>query len=170
MSSRPREVLGVGETAGRDEIVTAYRRLAMKWHPDRNQDPQAKVRFQEIQSAYQTLQAKLSPQNTRELWEDLVKNSEEEFSQELFDDGIIAQIPFVAVLFVGAGVAAFVLLERPGNIVLLSLAVWAANNAYKIGTTRFALQMESAFRLAVRCYFVGLLVWGVWALAHQVVE
>lgn len=46
------EILGVARTATAEEIKTAYRKLAMKHHPDRGGDP---ARFQEITTAYNTL-------------------------------------------------------------------------------------------------------------------
>lgn len=50
------EVLGVAKTASADEIKSAYRKLAMKWHPDRNPDnPEAKEKFQEASEAYEVL-------------------------------------------------------------------------------------------------------------------
>src|SRR5205807_3707337 len=50
------EVLGVGRAAPPDELKKAYRRLAMKFHPDRNQgDKQAEERFKEIGEAYAVL-------------------------------------------------------------------------------------------------------------------
>ena len=50
------EVLGVPKTASADEIKSAYRKLAMKWHPDRNPDnPEAKAKFQEASEAYEVL-------------------------------------------------------------------------------------------------------------------
>ena len=43
------EVLGVDKSTSADQIKSAYRKLAMKWHPDRNPDnPEAKDKFSEI--------------------------------------------------------------------------------------------------------------------------
>ncbi|MCS6873562.1 MAG: molecular chaperone DnaJ [Pyrinomonadaceae bacterium] len=50
------EVLGVSRSATADEIKKAYRRLAVKYHPDKNPgDKQAEERFKEIQEAYSIL-------------------------------------------------------------------------------------------------------------------
>lgn len=51
------EILGVPETAGRDDIKKAFHALAKKYHPDANKNnPSAKRKFQEIREAYETLQ------------------------------------------------------------------------------------------------------------------
>lgn len=52
------EVLGVNRDAGEDEIKKSYRKLAMKFHPDRNQGDDAKAaeeKFKEVKEAYEVL-------------------------------------------------------------------------------------------------------------------
>ena len=50
------EVLGVSKGAGADEIKKAYRKLAVKYHPDRNQgDAEAETKFKEATEAYEVL-------------------------------------------------------------------------------------------------------------------
>jgi molecular chaperone DnaJ len=50
------EVLGVNRDASEEDIKKAYRKLAMKWHPDRNPDnPKAEEHFKEAKEAYEVL-------------------------------------------------------------------------------------------------------------------
>jgi molecular chaperone DnaJ len=49
------ETLGVSRDAGQAEVKRAFRRLAMKYHPDRNRDDGAEERFKEINEAYEVL-------------------------------------------------------------------------------------------------------------------
>lgn len=50
------EVLGLSRTASDDEIKRAYKKLAMKYHPDRNpDDASAEDKFKEVKEAYEIL-------------------------------------------------------------------------------------------------------------------
>ena len=50
------EVLGVSRTATQEEIKKGYRRMAMKYHPDRNKgDKHAEEKFKQVGEAYEVL-------------------------------------------------------------------------------------------------------------------
>ena len=59
------EVIGVSKSASADEIKSQYRKLALKFHPDRNKSKDAQEHFKEISEAY----AVLSDSGKRQLYD-----------------------------------------------------------------------------------------------------
>ena len=59
------DILGVSKDASAQEIKRAYRRLAKKYHPDHNSDPDAEKKFKEVREAYEVL----SDENKRKAYD-----------------------------------------------------------------------------------------------------
>ncbi len=49
------KILGVAKNASESEIKKAYRKLALRWHPDKNKSPGAEEKFLKITEAYKIL-------------------------------------------------------------------------------------------------------------------
>lgn len=61
----PYEVLGISRDATQRQVKQAYRRLALKFHPDHNLGrPKAAERFKQVQVAYENLTARRKPGRT----------------------------------------------------------------------------------------------------------
>ena len=61
--------MGVGTNADMSEVKKAYRKLALKYHPDKvsqldqKAQEEAKVKFQKIQEAYESIRKEMSQTN-----------------------------------------------------------------------------------------------------------
>lgn len=88
------EVLGVNKSASKDEIKSAYRKLAKKYHPDINKEPGAEEKFKEVQEAYDVL------------YDDKKRQMYDQFGMAAFEQGAStggAGNPFNGGGFSGAG-------------------------------------------------------------------
>ena len=63
------EVLGVNKNASPNELKSAYRKLAVKYHPDKNPgDKKAEEKFKEASEAYGILSDNEKKTKLRQLW------------------------------------------------------------------------------------------------------
>jgi molecular chaperone DnaJ len=86
------EMLGVSRNADADELKQAYRRLARKYHPDVNKEPEAEDRFKEISRAYEVLSDADSRSRYNQFGEAGVSSGAGAGYQDFSDMGGIADI------------------------------------------------------------------------------
>lgn len=71
-------ILGVSKSATADEIKKAYHSLALKYHPDKNKEPDSESKFKEINLAYETLS------KNRENYDNPNQNQHEDIFSAMF--------------------------------------------------------------------------------------
>ena len=74
------EILGVNKDTTNDDIKKSYKKLALKFHPDKNKSPKAEEAFKKIGTAYQTL----TDPKKRELFDKY--GSEEEYREKIYQE------------------------------------------------------------------------------------
>ena len=79
------KILGVSKTASAADIKRAYRKLSLKYHPDKNPAPDAATKFAEIASAYDVLSDPEKRETYNRGGEDAVKMQEQRGSQQAAD-------------------------------------------------------------------------------------
>jgi len=84
------EILGVSKNATLEEIKAAYRKQALKWHPDRNKSPEATERFKQINKAFEIL----SDPKKREVYDQYGATAFEGASSSGFGGHYYQQGPF----------------------------------------------------------------------------
>lgn len=62
-------ILGLKPGASKDEVKKAYRRLSLKYHPDKNKDPEAEEKFKNLSAAYNLLESFTSDEGFRDVGE-----------------------------------------------------------------------------------------------------
>ncbi|XP_064545618.1 dnaJ protein homolog 1 [Drosophila montana] len=89
------QILGINRTANDDEIKKGYKRMALKYHPDKNDHPQAAEHFQEIAAAFEVLSNKEKRLIYDQYGEDGLKNGVEQtpFAQPTAD-----MLPFMCAV------------------------------------------------------------------------
>ncbi len=84
------QVFGLTESATKAEVKRAYRKLAMKYHPDRNDDPKAHKLFLDLTEAYQIIidekprpsQTVVNPKRAEKTQEDRIKEAHERLRRQ----------------------------------------------------------------------------------------
>lgn len=80
------EVLGVSKDASEKDIKSAYRKLAMQYHPDRNKEPGAEEKFKEATEAYEVLSDPEKRAKYNKYGHGAFDQSSFQYSEDIFGD------------------------------------------------------------------------------------
>ena len=80
-------ILGVSNNATKAEIKSAYRKLALQWHPDRNKTPEATDKFKQINNAYEVL----SDEAKRKTYDQMGHDSYVKYGSKVGSQGVGGQ-------------------------------------------------------------------------------
>lgn len=69
------KILEVARGASDEDIKKAYRKLALKYHPDKNREPDAEEKFKEVAEAYEVLSDKKKRDTYDRFGEDGIRGS-----------------------------------------------------------------------------------------------
>lgn len=101
------KILEVNKTASQEEIKKAYRKLALKWHPDKNTAPEATDMFKKINEAYDTLSDPEKRNIYDQFGKDGLNNHGMNFNPgnpfDIFERAFGGQSPFGMGMFPGMG-------------------------------------------------------------------
>ena len=106
------EILGVDRNASKDEIKSAFRKMARKYHPDVNKAPDAEAKFKEIGKAYETLMDDEKRETYDRFGEDGLKNAGFDTSGP-FAGGFGDLSEILASFFDGMGMGGFSARSNP---------------------------------------------------------
>ncbi|KAJ3096726.1 hypothetical protein HDU97_005617 [Phlyctochytrium planicorne] len=131
--------LNVDETATDDQIRQAYIKESLRWHPDRNSDPNATAKFQEVAQAYYVL----SDKDRRSSY-DRARKADQKFTSDekvdpaqmfgnIFDELLIPEVPNPVWFWQPIGGAAgsvlgFIVFNIPGAV----FGYWMGNKMGKV--------------------------------------
>jgi curved DNA-binding protein CbpA len=185
----PYQILGVGEDASEREIERAYRRAAMRWHPDRNPDDEsAAERFRAARRAFEILRERQAlpfhhnpgeeshpPPAARDN-----KNAADGAASGESENGASGNygdyerwdtaraeddIPWLSLIIAGVGFLFFIADGGLPGFAGFTAALFIAYLVYKPAQSARGQVAEWIFKAGVRAFLVALLAWWVWQLA-----
>lgn len=114
------KILGISKGAAEEDIKKAYRKQALKWHPDKNKAPNAAEKFKEVAEAYEVL----SDPKKREIYDQYGEEGNGEASSVDGVGGPPPQIAYICVFF-GSSINKNKQIEAFGARIIECNHIWA---------------------------------------------